>query len=399
MFESMPSLPADPILGLTVACRADTNPNKVDLGVGVYKNEAGVTPVLKAVKQAEAQYDASEASKAYLPAQGTEGFLAQVNDLVFGEGHSAVAAGRVATIQGTGGCGSLRVAAELIKRANSHAKIWISDPSWPNHASLLGSSGLDLAFYPYYDRDQQAIAFDQMMAALANTGPGDVVLVHACCHNPSGADLTTEQWQQLTDLALARGFTPFIDMAYQGFGDGLAIDAQGIRYMADKLPEVVVANSFSKNFGLYRERVGTISIVAQTASQADVVKGQMLNVARAIYSMPPSHGAAIVETILSNPELKSMWLSELDEMRDRILHLRQSLVKAIANTGCERDFSFIERQKGMFSFVGITPSQVEELKTAYSIYMVDSSRINICGLSSSNVAYVADAIASVVSKN
>ena len=399
MFENMPLLPADPILGLTIACRADTNPNKVDLGVGVFKNEDGNTPILAAVKAAEQQYDAAESSKAYLPPPGTDNYIALVNQLIFGAEHAILKSGRVATIQGTGGCGSLRVAAEVIKRARDNAKIWISDPSWPNHASLLGNSGLELAYYPYYDKQTNQLQFDQMMAALEQTGPGDVVLVHACCHNPSGADLSLAQWQALTELALERGFVPFIDMAYQGFGDDLDTDPQGIRYMAEKLPELVVANSFSKNFGLYRERVGSISIIVENPQQADVLRGQMLSVARAIYSMPPSHGAAIVETILSNPVLEQQWRDELNEMRGRILHLRQSLVQAIANEGCERDFSFIERQKGMFSFIGLSPEQVETLKSTYSIYMVASSRINICGLSNKNLGYVARAIASVVNQS
>jgi len=396
MFEHLAKLPADPILGLTVECREDPNPSKVDLGVGVFKNEAGITPVLAAVKSAEKIYDAHEQSKAYLPPQGTEQFIALVDELVFGAGHPALAEQRVATIQATGGCGSLRVAAELIKRADPQAKIWVSEPSWPNHASLLGNSGLEFRHYPYYDKANNQLSFAAMADALANAGKGDVVLIHACCHNPSGADLTEAQWQQLTAMALQQGFTPFIDMAYQGLGRGLNEDAYGIRYMAEHLPEVVAANSFSKNFGLYRERVGCVSIVVAEASRREVMRGQMLNIARAIYSMPPAHGAAIVEMILSNGELRDQWCQELDEMRDRIHQLRKALVAAIDATGCSRDFSFIEHQQGMFSFLGLDVTQVQTLKTAYSIYMVDSSRINICGLNSNNIAYVAKAIAAVV---
>ncbi len=398
MFENLPPLPDDPILGLTIACREDANPNKVDLGVGVFKDELGQTPIPAAVKAAQQQYDAAESSKAYLPPPGTEGYIASVNQLMFGANHAVMNSGRVVTIQAPGGCGSLRVAAEVIKRARDTAKIWISDPSWPNHSALLGSSGLELAYYPYYDQSTNQICFEKMMDTLRNVGPGDVVLLHACCHNPSGADLSLEQWQALTDLAHARGFIPFIDMAYQGFGDGLDTDAQGIRLMAERLPELVVANSFSKNFGLYRERVGSVSIMVENPAQAPAVRGQMLAVARAMYSMPPSHGAAIVETILSDAALAKLWRDELDDMRARILHLRRSLVQAIANAGCTRDFGFIERQKGMFSFIGLTPEQVETLKSAYSIYMVASSRINICGLSNSNMEYVAKAITSAVNE-
>lgn len=398
MFELMPKLPADPILGLTVESRADTNPNKVDLGVGVYKNEAGQTPILKAVLEAQKLNLAKEETKAYLPPQGTEQFLSQVNDLIFGEGHPALISGRVATIQGTGGCGSLRVAAELIKRANKDAKIWVSDPTWPNHMSLLGSSELTFAVYPYYDPAKHGIDFEKMVEALQQAQRGDLVLLHACCHNPSGADLTQEQWRTVTDMALSQGFTPFVDMAYQGFARGLSADAYGLRYMAEKLPELVVANSFSKNFGLYRERAGTISIMVENPNQVDVIRGQLLNIARTMYSMAPSHGAAIVETILSVPELTQQWHLELDAMRDRVVEMRHLLVREIAAVGCKQDFSFIQSQQGMFSFVGLDKNQVETLKASYSIYMVDSSRINICGLNNQNVGYVARAISEVVAK-
>lgn len=396
MFDQLPQLPADPILGLTVACRDDNNPNKVDLGVGVFKNEAGDTPILGAVITAQNRYLQAEKSKAYLPPQGTGPFLEMVNHLIFGAQHRALQESRVATIQGTGGCGSLRVAAEVIKRANPNAKIWVSEPSWPNHASLLGNSGLELAHYPYYNRQSHELDFESMLAALGSAGPNDIVLLHACCHNPSGADLTKEQWRVVTDLAQRNGFIPFIDMAYQGFGQGLNDDAYGLRYMASHLPELIVANSFSKNFGLYRERVGSVSFMVNSAQQTEVVKGQMLNVARAIYSMPPAHGAALVEAILSNADLTTQWKQELESMRCRIVDLRKALVDAITATGCKRDFSFIARQQGMFSFLGLTKEQVTELKSSYSIYMTDSSRINICGLNTTNMEYVARAVADVV---
>ncbi|WP_317932629.1 amino acid aminotransferase [Halioxenophilus sp. WMMB6] len=398
MFELLPTLPADPILGLTVECRADTNLNKVDLGVGVFKDESGNTPVLAAVKEAERQYFDTEQSKAYLPAGGTPRFIGLVNDLVFGSGHPALQQQRVVTIQGTGGCGSLRVAAELIKRANSSARIWISDPSWPNHSALLGSSGLGFCQYPYYDQNSNSIPFEQMLAALAEAEAGDLVLIHACCHNPSGADLSEAQWQAVTELAKKNGFIPFIDMAYQGFGQSLEADAYGIRYMAEQLPELVVANSFSKNFGLYRERVGSVSIVVKDPNLVATVNGQMMNIARTIYSMPPAHGAALVETVLADTQLRQKWQEELGQMRDRIKSLRSALVQELKNLGCSRDFSFIEAQQGMFSFLGLSKSQVEQLKTAYSIYMVDSSRISICGLNSKNMNYVARAIVDVVDK-
>ncbi len=391
MFDQLPQLPADPILGLTAQCRADNNPQKVDLGVGVYKNEDGQTPVLSAVKEAERRYFQAELSKAYLPPAGTEAFVARVNELTFGANHPALLDKRVATLQGTGGCGSLRVAAELIKRSNPQAKIWISDPSWPNHSALLGNSGLAFEHYPYYDQSNNSLNFDGMIDALKTANTGDVVLLHASCHNPSGADLSQEQWQALTELAGSRGFIPLIDMAYQGFGTDVDTDAYGIRLMAHALPEVLVANSFSKNFGLYRERVGCVSVVSNSGL-VDTINAQLMNIARTIYSMPPAHGAALVEQVLSDESLKSQWLAELATMRDRIKQMRTELVDALIDAGCPGDFEFIRHQNGMFSFLGLSKSQVEALKRDYSVYMVDSSRISICGLNSHNLAYVARAI-------
>lgn len=395
MFESVPSLPADPILGLGAEAKADQNPHKVDMGVGIYKTEAGDTPVLAAVKAAERRYLELENSKAYLPPAGTEAFLERATDLVFGADCQAITAGRVTTVQGPGGCGSLRIAAELINRAKPGAKVWVSEPSWPNHKALLGGSGLEFETYPYYDSEHNALAFDAMMAALATATTGDLVLIHASCHNPSGADLSEEQWRLVAELAAKNGFVPFIDMAYQGFARGPDEDAFGIRLMADSLPELVVANSFSKNFGLYRERVGTISFMAQSAQTAANLRSQLLSIARAIYSMPPAHGAALVETILSDTDLKQAWLAELESMRLRIIDARHLLVAELAQVGCNQDYGFISQQNGMFSFLGLAPDQVAALKQQHSVYMIGSSRINLCAVNSNNVAYIAKAIAAV----
>lgn len=398
MFEKLPTLQADPILGLVAQCRADTNPNKIDLGVGVFKDQNGLTPVLKAVKEAEIRYLQEENSKAYLPAGGTERFISLVNELLFGQNHPVIKDNRVATIQATGGCGALRVAAQVIQRANPNSKIWVSDPSWPNHVPLLGSSGLEFRQYPYYDASKSEVDFDAMMAALEDASTGDFVLIHGSCHNPTGADLSQQQWQIVTEFVQNRGLIPFIDMAYLGFGESIDADAFGLRYMAENLPELVLANSFSKNFGLYRERTGTVSIVVKDPAQVSLVTNQLLNVAREIYSMPPAHGAALVETVLADPILKDLWIEELAQMRGRIIEMRHALVDGIQKAGCDANFDFIKKQNGMFSFLGVNENQVEELKTAYSIYMTKSSRISIAGINNNNLPYLCESIAKVLAK-
>jgi aspartate aminotransferase len=396
MFEHLSSLPPDPILGLLASYRADDNPNKIDLGVGVYKDEAGHTAVLQAVKEAETRLLRSEETKAYIGPAGTPGFNSTMQELILGAEHPALIANRVRSAQTPGGCGALRVLAEFVNRAKPGATVWVSDPTWANHVPLLGNAGLQIKSYPYYDRATSSLQFDAMVETLKNVGEGDLVLFHACCHNPCGADLSREQWQVLVEMAQKQGFTPFIDMAYQGFGDSLDDDAWGLRLMAKSVPELLVAASCSKNFGLYRERVGLAMVVHNDTATADKGQSQLLNVVRGNYSMPPSHGAAIVESILSDAGLKANWEAELTEMRERINGLRSGLVDNLAAAGAAGDFSFIQRQKGMFSFLGITPEQVQRLQDEYSIYMVDSSRISIAGLSQSNMEYFCKAVASVL---
>ncbi|MGI9287794.1 MAG: aromatic amino acid transaminase [Pseudomonadales bacterium] len=396
MFEDLQNLPADPILGLMTAFRADPNPNKVDLGVGVYRNDAGATPVLRAVKEAERRIEASEDTKAYLPQMGDPTFNRTIVDLLFGADHDAVTGQRVRSVQTPGGCGALRIGAEVIKRSRPDARVWVSSPTWPNHIPLIGGTGLEFKEYPYYDRAAHRIDFDAMLTALQQAKANDVVLLHGCCHNPSGADLTPEQWHEVAALAAHIGFTPFIDIAYQGLGQGLQEDALGIRWMAAKLPELLVASSCSKNFGLYRERTGAIMFVAAQASQAERTQSQAAHAARQIYSMPPAHGALIAGAILESEELRALWEEELTEMRDRINGMRSLLVKKLNTNNVGVNFDFIEQQRGMFSFLGIKPEQVQQLREQYGIYMVDSTRINVAGVNSGNIDYLAASVLAVL---
>ena len=396
MFEVLPLLPNDPILGLSIAYANDINPGKVDLGVGVYKNDLGQTPIMKAVAEAEKLRIARDITKAYTPPAGVPGANEASTRLVFGADHPAVVAGRVRTVQAPGGCGALRVAAELIQRARPGAQLWVSTPTWANHVPLLGSAGLKLREYPYYDYAGHDINFAAMMATLKDIPRGDLVLLHACCHNPSGADLTPAQWNQVADVLEERGIIPFVDMAYQGFGEGLEQDAYGLRMLAHRVPEMIVANSFSKNFGLYRERAASLSFVFANPQQADAGFSQLLNVARGIYSMPPAHGSTIVDIILHSEELTHVWQSELTQMRNRIAGLRVQLVESLNALQQTRDFSFIARERGMFSFLGLTVEQVHRLKNEYSIYMTDTSRISVAGLTTEKMDYVTKAIMAVL---
>ena len=396
MFEVLPLLPNDPILGLSIAYANDINPGKVDLGVGVYKNDLGQTPIMKAVAEAEKLRIARDITKAYTPPAGVPGANEASTRLGFGADHPAVVAGRVRTVQAPGGCGALRVAAELIQRARPGAQLWVSTPTWANHVPLLGSAGLKLREYPYYDYAGHDINFAAMMATLKDIPRGDLVLLHACCHNPSGADLTPAQWNQVADVLEERGIIPFVDMAYQGFGEGLEQDAYGLRMLAHRVPEMIVANSFSKNFGLYRERAASLSFVFANPQQADAGFSQLLNVARGIYSMPPAHGSTIVDIILHSEELTHVWQSELTQMRNRIAGLRVQLVESLNALQQARDFSFIARERGMFSFLGLTVEQVHRLKNEYSIYMTDTSRISVAGLTTEKMDYVAKAITAVL---
>ncbi len=390
MLENLEVLPPDPILGLMVAFAQDENPDKIDLGVGVYQDDAGRTPVMRAVLDAEARLLNSEGSKSYLPPAGDPAFNAGMQQLLLGEDSASRFGGRLASIQTPGGCGALRIGAEVIQRSNAGARVWVSDPTWANHMPLLGGAGLAFETYPYYDIVGHRLDFDAMMNRLQGASAGDVVLLHGCCHNPCGADLSLAQWQAVTELALRKGFTPFVDVAYQGLGAGLEADAAGLRYMADRVPEMFIASSCSKNFGLYRERTGALLLLAETGQGAAAGKSQALSAARQSYSMPPSHGALIVGEILGDSGLRTTWMTELEGMRSRIVQMRQALVEQLGS-----DFAFIAGEFGMFSFLGITAEQLTRLRETYGIYMVGSTRINLAGLNSGNLPYFVSAMRSV----
>lgn len=396
MFEHLQALPADPILNLMVQYRRDNNPHKVDLGVGVYKDEQGHTGIMHAVTAAETHLLATETTKTYIGPAGAEGFNYHISRLLLGNDHSAIKDQRITVAQTPGGCGALRMAAEFTAKCSPDATVWVSDPTWANHIPLLKGAGLNITEYPYYDGETKGIRFDAMCSALETAKAGDLVLLHGCCHNPSGADLSKAQWDAIAELLIRKNLIPFVDIAYQGLGDGLAEDAYGVRLLADKAPEMLIASSCSKNFGLYRERTGSVMVIAPNQQQAAVTASNLFSIIRGHYSMPPAHGAAIVETILGNAELTKSWDDELTLMRTRILQLRHQLANEMVVTGCAQDFSFIPQQKGMFSFLGINKQQVGQLRDEYSIYMVNSSRINIAGLSAQNLSYVAQSLSSVL---
>lgn len=396
MFGTLKPLPPDAILGIMTLFRADADPRKIDLSVGVYQDEQGRTPILDSVKRAERAVLEAEDTKAYVAIAGNAGFNRGIEALLFGAGHPALADGRVSTVQSPGGSGGLSVAGHLIQRAKPNSRIFISDPSWPNHIPLLRLSGLAIETYPYYDFAAHGIDFDSMVDAVGKMQAGDLLLLHGCCHNPCGADLAPDQWRVLAGLCERRGIVPFIDIAYQGLSSGLDEDAFGVRLMAESVPELVVVTSCSKNFGLYRERVGAVSLVAANAEDAKGVASNAANVARSIYSMPPDHGAAIVERILHDEALTAMWAGEVQAMRERLNGLRRLLVEELAARGTAMDFSFIAGERGMFSFLGISREQVVDLRERFHVYMVESSRINIAGINHGNVGYVADSIAAVL---
>lgn len=393
MFQSLQPLPADAILGLIAEHREDPRSQKIDLGVGVYRNAEGETPVLDAVKQAEQRVLDAQVTKAYLGTAGDPGFNTAMQALTFGSSETAE---RVRTLQAPGGSGSLRVAASLILRARPDATLWVGDPTWANHVPLLGGAGLTLKTHPYYDTERHVIRLDAMLDALRSVPKGDMVLLHACCHNPSGLDPTDEQWREIAQVLVERDLVPFIDMAYQGFARDLDEDAFVIRHLAAQVPEMIVCSSCSKNFGLYRDRVGTLSIMAENATVADTVFSQVNNVVRTIYSMPPDHGAAVVRTILEDDTLRATWTAELAEMRERLTKMRRLLHDALRDKAPDHDFSHLARATGMFCFLGVTSAEVERLKREFGIYMVDSSRINVAGITPENVEYLADSIAAVL---
>ncbi|OBP15742.1 aromatic amino acid aminotransferase [Rheinheimera sp. SA_1] len=395
MFSHLQPVATDPILGLMAAYKEDPNPLKVDLGVGVYKDEQGHTAVLECVKKAEKLRLDHEDSKTYIGMAGDLSFNAHIEKLAFGP-HKVLLEGRTTTAHTPGGTGALRVAAEFIKRANPDATIWVTNPTWANHISMFQAAGLKVKEYAYYDYSTKGLQEEQMFAELAQVPAGDVVLVHACCHNPSGMDLNFAQWQRFAALAKEKGFTPLVDMAYQGFGLGLDEDTAGLRHLANEVDELILCTSCSKNFGLYRERIGAVSVVAADKKTVEIARSVLLSVVRSIYSMPPAHGAIIVSHILDSAELTALWHQELATMRNRINDYRQLIIDKLAAEGVQQDFSFITKQHGMFSFLGINKAQIDRLRSEFSIYMVGSSRVSIAGLNHSNIDYFAKAVAAVL---
>lgn len=396
MFEKVTAAPPDAILGLTEAFKKDSRPDKINLSVGIFKDDQGRTPVLKCVKEAERRLLDDEASKTYLSIEGSAEYCRAVRELMFGPEHEIVRSGRACTAQCPGGTGALRVAADFLKKLFPSTTVWFSTPTWPNHQGIFKSAGLNVASYPYFDAARNGLDFEGMLQALRTAAAGDVVCLHGCCHNPSGVDPTSAQWSQIADVLAQRGALPLLDFAYQGFGHGLKEDAAGLLALARPGAELLVASSFSKNFGLYNERVGALTLVSKDAAGAETVLSQIKSCIRTNYSNPPSHGGAIVSMVLGDPTLRQQWDSELAAMRDRINGMRSLFQKTMESRNTGRDWSFITRQTGMFSFSGLKPEQVDALREKYGIYFVRDGRINVAGMNSASMDHLCDAIVSVL---
>ncbi len=395
MFEKVTAAPPDAILGLTEAFRKDPRPDKLNLSVGVFKDARGCTPVLKCVKEAERRLLENESSKSYLSIEGAAEYGCAVRELMFGADHEIVCANRAVTAQCPGGTGALRVAADFLKKLFPSATVWFSAPTWPNHPGIFQSTGLKVASYPYFDAGKNALDFDRLLAAFRQLPAGDVVCLHGCCHNPSGVDPTSEQWAQIAEVIFSRGVLPLLDFAYQGFGHGLRDDAIGLMALARSGVELLIASSFSKNFGLYNERVGALTLVAKDAANAQTSLSQIKTCIRTNYSNPPSHGGAIVSTVLADAALRRQWETELAEMRNRINGMRTLFQQSMERRQTGRDWSFITKQTGMFSFSGLKPEQVDALRDQHGIYIVRDGRINVAGMSATTMDRLCDAIVSV----
>ncbi len=393
MFSHLTAPTLDPIISLSAAFRHDPRPEKVDLGIGVYKNSLGETPIMKSIQQAQERVIKNQKSKSYVGLAGCEEFNQCMVDLVLAD---TPVRDRVSVIQTPGASGALRMLADLIGIAQPDTTVWLTDPSYVNHKPIMEAAGLKVRFYSYFSKKTKMVNADRMLADLAHAGPKDVVVLHGCCHNPTGADIDFSAWQAITDLALKNGFTPFVDIAYQGFGEGLQEDAQGLRYMAERVEEMLITTSCSKNFGLYRERTGAAIVIGKNEAEAVNAKGKLLTLARATYTMPPDHGAALVRTVLQDEQLTAIWKSELIEMQQRLLTLRQSLCNQLRNQHNTSQFDFIESHKGMFTMLGLTAEQMLRLREDFGIYGVADSRINIAGLTEKDIPYVADAIMKVL---
>jgi aromatic-amino-acid transaminase len=396
LFSAVELAPRDPILGMTEAFNADPNPAKVNLGVGVYFDEQGKLPILQCVLAAERQLADSPKPKGYLPIDGIAAYDRAVQELVFGAHSEALRDGRIATVQTLGGTGGLKVGADFLKRLSTDAQVLISDPSWENHRALFTQAGFEVGTYPYYDATTRGIRFEAMLAALNVALAGTVVVLHACCHNPTGCDLNAEQWAQLVQVLESRQLVPFLDMAYQGFGDGIVEDGAAVRQFLEAGVDFFVATSFSKSFSLYGERVGALSVVCASKDEAARVLSRLKVLIRGNYSNPPTHGAQVVALVLTTPELRRMWEEELASMRQRIRRMRQTLVQGLAAAGVRQDMAFIQQQKGMFSYSGLSTAQMQRLRSEFGVYGIDSGRICVAALNARNLGPVAAAIAKVV---
>lgn len=396
MFEKITAAPPDAILGLSEAFKSDPNPNKMNLAVGVYKDAYGNTPILATAKKAEQMLLSSESSKSYLPIDGNAAYDAAAQRLLLGSEHEIVVSGRAVTVQTPGGTGALRVAGDFIAKNLPGACIWLSVPTWPNHPAVFTAAGVELKTYPYFDKATNSIDFDAMLDAVKQIPAGDILLLHGCCHNPTGVDLSLEQWAQVGDVIAENGLIPLVDFAYQGFANGIEEDAAGLRELCRPNAELLIASSFSKNFGLYNERVGALTVVASNAEAAQTALSQVKIAVRRNYSNPPAHGGAIVATVLTDPELRAQWEQELTDMRERVNTMRGLFVETLNEKGVEQDFSFIAGQRGMFSFSGLNSEQVQALRDKYAIYIVGSGRINVAGMTEANMDYLCSAIADVL---
>ncbi len=396
MFENVAQAPPDPILGITEAFKKDDRPEKINLSVGIYKDAEGNTPVLPSVKEAEKRLLASESTKGYKPIDGDPTYGRHVRELLFGSNSPLLDGGTAATCHTPGGTGALRLAADFLKSKVGKSRIWMSDPTWANHSKIYGAAGFTIEQYNYYDPSTHGLNFQGMLDSLERVEPGDAVLLHACCHNPSGVDPTPEQWSQIAARLKQRGALPIVDFAYQGFGQGLEEDAAGLRTLEQEFDELLVCSSFSKNFGLYNERTGALTVKAATTDACAAALSQLKICARTNYSNPPAHGGNIVATILGDEQLRRQWEAELAGMRARILSMRKAFVDGLREAGAQRDFSFLTQQKGMFSFSGLSKEQVEQLKKEYGIYIVGSGRINVAGMTETNMKTLTRAIVSVL---
>jgi aromatic-amino-acid transaminase len=396
LFARVEMAPRDPILGLNEQFNADPNPEKVNLGVGVYYDDAGKLPLLKCVQEAEAQLQASPKPRGYLPIDGIPAYDKAVQALVFGEGAEVLNAGRVATVQAIGGTGGLKVGADFLKRLNPDAAVLISDPSWENHRALFTNAGFQVGTYPYYDADKRGVNVEGMLAALQSAAPGTIIVLHACCHNPTGYDITPADWARVVETVKARGLVPFLDMAYQGFGEGIAEDGAVIAQFVASGLDFFVSTSFSKSFSLYGERVGALSVVCESKEEATRVLSQLKIVIRTNYSNPPTHGAQVVAMVLGTPALRALWEEELAGMRVRIKEMRHALLDKLVAAGVKQDMGFIAKQKGMFSYSGLNAGQMKRLREEFGVYGVDSGRICVAALNSRNIDKVVAAIVAVL---